>query len=169
MSYASILRQVDRYYSDKLQVHGATARGVDWNSPESQRMRFDQLLKICDGRELVGINDYGCGYGALADHLRENGYAFRYCGFDISGPMIAKAKALHSAESQVTFVSEESGLTQADYTVASGIFNVKLQTPTAEWEGYMLQTLETINRLSSKRSEERRVGKECRSRWSPYH
>jgi SAM-dependent methyltransferase len=150
MSYASILRQVDRYYSDKLQVHGATARGVDWNSPESQRMRFDQLLKICDGRELVGINDYGCGYGALADHLRENGYAFRYCGFDISGPMIAKAKALHSAESQVTFVSEESGLTQADYTVASGIFNVKLQTPTAEWEGYMLQTLETINRLSSK-------------------
>ena len=24
-------------------------------------------------------------------------------------------------------------------------------------------------RLSAKRSEERRVGKECRSRWSPYH
>ena len=23
--------------------------------------------------------------------------------------------------------------------------------------------------VSSKRSEERRVGKECRSRWSPYH
>ena len=28
-----------------------------------------------------------------------------------------------------------------------------------------LNKLETINR----RSEERRVGKECRSRWSPYH
>ena len=25
------------------------------------------------------------------------------------------------------------------------------------------------NRISKKRSEERRVGKECRSRWSPYH
>ena len=24
-------------------------------------------------------------------------------------------------------------------------------------------------KLNSKRSEERRVGKECRSRWSPYH
>ena len=24
-------------------------------------------------------------------------------------------------------------------------------------------------KVSSKRSEERRVGKECRSRWSPYH
>ena len=26
-----------------------------------------------------------------------------------------------------------------------------------------------INPMSSVRSEERRVGKECRSRWSPYH
>src|SRR5256885_4743281 len=27
----------------------------------------------------------------------------------------------------------------------------------------------SIDRVSAKRSEERRVGKECRSRWSPYH
>src|SRR5256885_15875219 len=27
----------------------------------------------------------------------------------------------------------------------------------------------TVNRLCGSRSEERRVGKECRSRWSPYH
>ena len=26
-----------------------------------------------------------------------------------------------------------------------------------------------INRIIDSRSEERRVGKECRSRWSPYH
>src|SRR5256885_7168442 len=31
-------------------------------------------------------------------------------------------------------------------------------------------TLETVSRIApQKRSEERRVGKECRSRWSPYH
>ena len=29
--------------------------------------------------------------------------------------------------------------------------------------------LEPIRRIVAKRSEERRVGKECRSRWSPYH
>ena len=28
---------------------------------------------------------------------------------------------------------------------------------------------EAIEKLSTTRSEERRVGKECRSRWSPYH
>ena len=27
----------------------------------------------------------------------------------------------------------------------------------------------TIESIGPKRSEERRVGKECRSRWSPYH
>src|SRR5690554_7781603 len=28
---------------------------------------------------------------------------------------------------------------------------------------------DVINYVAKKRSEERRVGKECRSRWSPYH
>src|SRR2546429_6302394 len=28
---------------------------------------------------------------------------------------------------------------------------------------------ESIETVAAKRSEERRVGKECRSRWSPYH
>ena len=34
-----------------------------------------------------------------------------------------------------------------------------------------LNPLENVERLKSirERSEERRVGKECRSRWSPYH
>ena len=47
-----------------------------------------------------------------------------------------------------------------------GLFNV--YTPYAELVHY-----ESITRFDSKnkllRSEERRVGKECRSRWSPYH
>ena len=29
--------------------------------------------------------------------------------------------------------------------------------------------LDIVNALGGVRSEERRVGKECRSRWSPYH
>ena len=31
------------------------------------------------------------------------------------------------------------------------------------------EKLEFLNEELLKRSEERRVGKECRSRWSPYH
>src|SRR2546430_2023499 len=32
-----------------------------------------------------------------------------------------------------------------------------------------VECLSTLGRLTRERSEERRVGKECRSRWSPYH
>ena len=33
----------------------------------------------------------------------------------------------------------------------------------------MAGEVEKLQELVEKRSEERRVGKECRSRWSPYH
>ena len=36
-------------------------------------------------------------------------------------------------------------------------------------EGYDTVSLEKIRQVPGVRSEERRVGKECRSRWSPYH
>jgi SAM-dependent methyltransferase len=151
MSYDRILRKVSRYYSSKLKVHGATAHGVDWNSADSQSLRFDQLLHICRGSAPFTINDYGCGYGALVDHLRARGISFRcYRGFDVSPEMISAAKMLHAREKDAHFVCEESNLSTADYTLASGIFNVKLQTAALEWEGYVLQTLESLNGLSDR-------------------
>ena len=36
-------------------------------------------------------------------------------------------------------------------------------------QGQVAQMLEQLQRHTALRSEERRVGKECRSRWSPYH
>ena len=47
---------------------------------------------------------------------------------------------------------------------AKGLLSQMLSLP-EDWD-YTLQGLARINR---ERSEERRVGKECRSRWSPYH
>jgi len=149
MSYAKILGDVRNYYDGKLEAHGPTARGVDWNSDESQRLRFSQLLKICDGDADFTINDYGCGYGALVDCLAEDGRPFHYQGFDISAHMIAKAGELHPLNNAV-FLSELSQLKPSDYTVASGIFNVRLQTDARQWEEYVLETLEVIDRLSRK-------------------
>lgn len=149
MTFNNILESVGRYYGERLEAHGPTARGVDWNSPESQRLRFEQLLKVCDrGAAPFTINDYGCGYGALADYLREQGLDFGYRGFDVSAPMVAKARELHAGARGVEFFADESLLGAADYTVASGIFNVKLETPADEWERYVLHTLGRISGLS---------------------
>jgi SAM-dependent methyltransferase len=150
MNDSKILGDVESYYSKKIAVHGATARGVDWNSPDSQRLRFVQLLKLTDHSQPFTINDYGCGYGALADYLKGEGYAFQYWGYDISPPMIAKAAELHAGMRELTFVSKNHDLNEADYTVASGIFNVKLRAASTEWESYVLRTLETVSRLSKR-------------------
>ena len=57
------------YYERKLLAHGPTARGVDWNSESSQRLRFEQLLRVIAPDAPAGtVIDYGCGYGALADY-----------------------------------------------------------------------------------------------------
>src|SRR3989475_7390724 len=46
---------------------------------------------------------------------------------------------------------------------------VSLGMPSAEPEVWRKDGRRAKDRIGSGRSEERRVGKECRSRWSPYH
>lgn len=148
MSFDTILERVRRYYDEKIDICGATPWGVDWDSSESQRLRFKQLLTLCNPPRNFSINDYGCGYGALARYMASQGYIFSYCGFDISTRMIAEAKTLYKNWKNCEFFTDESLLNPADYTVASGIFNVKLQTSNEEWETYVFHTLEKIAALS---------------------
>src|SRR5687767_14946830 len=118
MAADSILGRVERYYTGRFAEHGATARGVDWNSPESQELRFAQLLKACEGaEEPFSLNDYGCGYAALVPYLEREGYEVRYCGFDLSDAMLEHARRAYGDRPEVTFVQQEADLPPADYTV----------------------------------------------------
>jgi len=145
-----ILEPVEEYYSQKVKAHGPTAKGVDWNSADSQKLRFKQLLKVCDTSTAFSINDYGCGYGALVEYLNERACVFKYRGFDISEQMIIRARELHEGLDCCEFSPEESFLKPADYTVASGIFNVRLEAADEEWKTYIIDALEKIGRLSEK-------------------
>ena len=56
--------------------------------------------------------------------------------------------------------------------VKSLIFPVGVDTFPTELSGrlrHVLSPAEAVPETLTGRSEERRVGKECRSRWSPYH
>jgi len=70
----SIRESVSAYYTGKIKKHGPTPLGVDWNSLESQELRFSQLTKVIAEDSDFSINDYGCGYGALADYLDTKGF-----------------------------------------------------------------------------------------------
>jgi SAM-dependent methyltransferase len=151
MDYKSLARGAGDYYSQKLAEHGATHKGVDWSSTESQRLRFAQLLKLhSDPVQSFTINDYGCGYGALVDELIEQQYLFIYHGYDIAPAMIEQARALHGHRANVAFSSDEKALAPADYTVASGIFNVMQDVKREDWEQYVLHTLNTLWNLSER-------------------
>ncbi len=146
--FSQIQDAVSCYYDGKIQSGGPTAAGVDWNSEESQTLRFEQLLKIRSGKAPFSLIDYGCGYGALVSYLEGQVSSFDYQGFDISAQMIAQARHLHQTNRSCRFFEEESLLVPSDYTVASGIFNVKLKAHEEEWKQYILATLEKINALS---------------------
>lgn len=144
----STLAGVARYYAEKLELHGASARGVDWSSGESQQLRFAQLARVCEAEAAFSLNDIGCGYGALFDFLRLLGKDCDYLGVDISEAMIAKAVELHRGQGGCRFLAGERPDREADYSVASGIFNVKLSAGDAAWRAHVLETLEAIHTAS---------------------
>ena len=41
-AHAELVTRAARYYSEKVAAHGATPRGADWNSRESQELRFER-------------------------------------------------------------------------------------------------------------------------------
>jgi SAM-dependent methyltransferase len=144
------LAQVGRYYGEKLREHGASPQGVDWNGGESQRLRFGELLRIRGARREYSLNDIGCGYGALADYVVELGERCDYLGVDISPAMIEKARELHRARTGCRFLAGERADRNAEYTVASGVFNVKLDTPPAAWREHVLRTIDAIDQASTR-------------------
>jgi len=82
--------------------------------------------------------------------MLESGRSFRYRGFDISEEMVRVARQSHTACDSCEFVSSEDALSPADYTVASGVFNVKLESPVDSWQEYVLGALDRLNDLSLK-------------------
>ncbi|HZZ95339.1 MAG TPA: methyltransferase [Usitatibacter sp.] len=145
-----ILAQVADYYSAKLAEHGASPRGVDWNGEESQVLRFRQLARIIDEPASFALNDVGCGYGALYDFLAPQHAQMRYLGCDISPGMVTAARERHPGAANASFVQGAAPPERGDYSVASGILNVRLQHTDAEWREHMQSTLDLLDRLSTR-------------------
>jgi SAM-dependent methyltransferase len=141
MTDQQIQDRVRQYYEGRLRAHGATAAGVDWKSESSQILRFDQLRHLWAQDAETSIIDYGCGDGALADYLRTSGHRGQYVGFDLSDQMADAATSRSRRLDDCWWTSDRSQLRPADFAVASGIFNVKLDAGDEEWSGYLKRTI----------------------------
>jgi SAM-dependent methyltransferase len=146
----NIYKNIDNYYSSKIKTHGPTPKGVDWNGEKSQYIRFRQLSKIILTNKF-SISDIGCGYGEYLRFLKENFNDFQYKGYDLSQEMIANAQKIYAErESEFLYLENLENIIQADYSIASGVFNVKMHFDDIEWLNYILDTLEKINIKSKK-------------------
>lgn len=142
------LVRIASYYSMKLAEHGQTHRGADWNTKESQIFRFQQLAKVIVPGHPFSLNDLGCGYGALYDYLQERFEVFSYAGCDISEAMIAAARSRLSEKSNASYLVASEPPDVADYGIASGIFNVRLDRNDSEWREHLESTLDVLDRTS---------------------
>jgi SAM-dependent methyltransferase len=147
---ANLLADVAEYYSGKLAEHGDTARGVDWNGEESQNLRFAQLCKLVTEPANFSLNDVGCGYGAMLGYLDGHYHNVAYHGCDVSADMVTAAKARAGKRVDTDFTVGAKPSSIADYSVASGIFNVRLSHHDADWKCYMQTTLAQLHASSSK-------------------
>ena len=146
----SIIKDATNYYTEMLNRFGPTFKGVNWNSRESQELRFKQLMKVVDNCDKsFSILDYGCGYGALYPFMKRKFPTFRFYGYDLSNVMIEKATTIYSG-TKCSWFSDSVNLVKTDYVVASGLFNVKLDYPDDDWKAYVVDIIESFNALSLK-------------------
>lgn len=147
---ATIHAGISNYYSAKIRKFGATPLGVDWTCVPTQQLRFVQLLKICDFAFPFSLNDLGCGYGALLAYLDQYHPACSvdYLGIDLSQAMLRHARRLWRHRLNVSFAAGSKNPRLADYSVASGIFNVQLDQPRDVWERFIVATLGRLHAAS---------------------
>lgn len=145
----NFLADVSIYYESKLGQFGTTPRGVDWRDKESQKLRFIKLAQLFPDSRSFSVNDLGCGYGAFANFLNAHYPRGRYCGYDISKNMISAAQKKNPEISTNFFhIFRAQEMKTSDYTISSGIFNVKLNHHQKDWENFVLKTIGDMNHVS---------------------
>ena len=150
MSGPAELENIKNYFTEKLAAHGATHKGVDYNSVESQEARFYQLTRVIDASAQYSLLDFGSGYGAMYDYLRRLGHRLHYIGYDIAEPMIVKGRELHPSDPDSRFTREIDEVPQVDYAVVSGTFNMKLEAGYDSWTQIVIDALQQMNSRAAK-------------------
>lgn len=147
MTQSKDLEQIKAYFATRIREHGASPRGADWNGPDAQRARFDQILKVVE-RQPFSLLDFGCGYGGLAEYLTELGWRCDYYGYDILDSAIAVAQDHFRDQPSRWFTADRQGIPSCDYAVASGTFNFRGDRSAEDWTELVLEELGYFDRIA---------------------
>lgn len=113
------------------QFQPGTVETLGWRGPESQRKRFEVLLRLGDFTGST-VLDAGCGYGDLKGFLERHCGGFTYIGIDYMPEFIDEAKARYGDRPDTYFCQTDfmlAQLPQVDYVIASGAFSYRCAAP----------------------------------------
>lgn len=142
------LDPIRRYFQQKLEQHGPTHWGVDYNSDRAMNLRFDQLMKLMNDNREYSLLDYGSGYGAMLAYLMHSGHSVRYYGYDIVEEMVNQGRAIFQGQPDVAFTSQFEEIPEVDYAVVSGTFNMKLDAQHDDWTALVIESIERMHQCS---------------------
>lgn len=116
---------MNRFHSRLFGRFGSAERPrlCGWSSAESQEARFEALLRNAryNGGSIV---DFGCGTGDLHAYISQRYGPVDYTGLDHNEAMLDIARLTHDAR----FIKcgfDDIAFEQADYVVASGVFQFR--------------------------------------------
>lgn len=115
----------ERFYSSAIEKYGTTARGVNWNSKQTQTIRFKTILKLLPKKlKDYTILDAGCGFGDFYFYLEDKkNLPANYIGVDIHEDMVSIASN-NTGEEILNIDIIQDKLPKADFIVCSGAMNV---------------------------------------------
>ncbi len=139
MDYTNIIKEADRYYTDRFRKYSEGPLAADWNSKEAQHIRFEQLSRLLpqDKGSQFSICDFGCGLGDYQIYIENEYQSFNYTGIDVSDEIINRAKQIRGGQ----YICDSKIRFSYDYIVTSGIFNVRQDASSEEWKEYIISTI----------------------------
>lgn len=141
------LNKIKELYDKNIDEFGIDPRSVGWGTQDKINIRFRQLFKMIDNpAEPFTLNELGCGYGEAVRFCANNGLALKeFYGYDISDKMLEAAKEYLKEYKNIHLQNQPSLSKVCDYSLTSGIFNVKFDTGEKEWNDYILSVLHNLN------------------------
>ena len=146
--FQKLLEPVSSMYAKRLKTYGCTPKGVFWLNEEWQIKRFQILLRAINTEDYnsgLNIADFGCGYGRLWNFLAKAPTinCSSYVGYDICPDMINTCKAT-IIDPRAKFIQSLEVTEKTDYIVASGTYNLKGNTNSADWWLYVTYSIQQL-------------------------
>jgi len=124
----------EKFYTSAIKMYGTTAKGVNWHSAQSQKLRFKIILELLP-QELSNYSllDAGCGFGDFYTYLKKKkNIPKNYIGVDALQDMYSIASQNTGCEILIADITKDE-IPSADFIVCSGALNTLERSETIEF------------------------------------